>query len=49
MKRFTHKRMDQPIMLSFLPMYYVCYAAVLINFTYAQYYAHVKDLCLGIK
>ena len=28
----------------------LCYAAVLINFTYyAQYYAHVKDLCLGIQ
>ena len=28
--------------------YYAQYAAVLINFTYyAQYYAHVKDLCLG--
>ena len=26
------------------------HAAVLINFTYyAQYYAHVKDLCLGIQ
>ena len=31
-------------MLLFLPSSYV----VLINFTYyAQYYAHVKDLCLG--
>ena len=32
----------------------LCYAAVLINFTYyaqyyAQYYAHVSDLCLGIN
>ena len=28
----------------------LCYAAVLINFTYyTQYYAHVKGLCLGIK
>ena len=27
----------------------LCYAAVLINFTYyAQYYAHVSNLCLGI-
>ena len=38
---------DHPIMLLFLP---INYAAVLINFTYyAQYYAHVKDLCLGIQ
>ena len=30
-------------------MLLLCYAAVLINFTYyAQYYAHVRDLCLGI-
>ena len=29
--------------------YLSCYAAVLINFTYyAQYYAHVKDLCLSL-
>ena len=29
--------------------YLFCYATALINFTYyAQYYAHVKDLCLGI-
>ena len=27
-------------------LYLLCYAAVLINFTY---YAHVKDLYLGIK
>ena len=36
---------DQLIMLYF---YLLCYGAVLINFTYYQYYAHVKDLCLGI-
>ena len=36
-------------LLSFY-FYLLCYAAVLINFTYyAQYYAHVKDLCLGIQ
>ena len=30
--------------------YLLCYAAVLINFTYyAQYYAHVKGLCLGVN
>ena len=35
---------DQPIMLIF---YLLCYAAVLNILTYyAQYYAHVKDLCL---
>ena len=35
-------------MYLFLPI--ICYAAVLINFTYyAQYYAHVKDLCLGMQ
>ena len=35
---------DQPIMLIF---YLLCYAAVLKILTYyAQYYAHVKDLCL---
>ena len=31
-------------------MLLLCYTAVLINFTYyAQYYAHVKDLYLGIQ
>ena len=35
---------DQPIMLL------IYYAAVFINFKYyAQYYAHVSDLCLGIN
>ena len=35
---------DQPIMLIF---YLLCNAAVLKILTYyAQYYAHVKDLCL---
>ena len=35
---------DQPIMLIF---YQLCYAAVLEILTYyAQYYAHVKKLCL---
>ena len=35
---------DWPIMLIF---YLLCYAAVLKNLPYyAQYYAHVKDLCL---
>ena len=34
---------------SLLCFYLLCYAAVLINFTYyAQYYAHVKDLCCTI-
>ena len=34
---------DQPIMLIF---YLLCYAAVLKILTYyAQYYAHVKELC----
>ena len=34
----------------FFIFYLLCYAAVLINFTYyAQYYAHVSDLCLGIN
>ena len=33
-----------------LYFYLLCYAAVLTNFTYyAQYSAHVKDLCLGIQ
>ena len=37
---------DQPIMLIF---YLLCYAPVLKFLTYyAQYYAHVKDLCLKI-
>ena len=38
-----------PLGTSLLCLYFylLCYAAVLINFTYyAQYYAHVKDLCL---
>ena len=31
-------------------MLLLCYAAVLINLTYyAQHYAHVKVLCLGIQ
>ena len=35
---------DRPIMLIF---YLLCYAAVLIKFTYyAQYYAQEKELCL---
>ena len=35
---------DRPIMLIF---YLLCYAAVLKFLTYyAQYYAHVKELCL---
>ena len=39
---------DQISLLCFY-FYLLCYAAVLINFTYyAQYYAHVRDLCLGI-
>ena len=38
---------DQPIMLIF---YLLCYAPVLkfLTYAYAQYYAHVKDLCLKI-
>ena len=37
---------DQPIMLIF---YLLCYALVLKFLTYnAQYYAHVKDICLKL-
>ena len=36
-------------LLIMLLLLLLCYAAVFINFTYyAQCYAHVKDLCLGI-
>ena len=41
---FLHGCRDRPIMLIF---YLLCYAAVLKFLTYyAQYYAHVKELCL---
>ena len=37
---------DRPIMLIFLPIMLCCSAQILTY--YAQYYAHVKDLCLKI-
>ena len=46
---YSKKVMIIGIILCFY-FYLLCYAAVLINFTYyAHYYAHVKDLCLGIN
>ena len=49
----SHKKGYHPVSLRtrLLAMFIMllCYAAVLINFTYySQYYAHVKDLCLAM-
>ena len=41
-----HIARDPTNSLSCFYCYLLCYVAVLINFTY---YAHVKDLCLGIQ
>ena len=44
--QYTVQDRDRPIMLIF---YLLCYAAVLKFLTYyAQYYAHVKELCLNL-